>query len=134
MFLALRESGDTGALQRYLDYIRSRQNSYSVVKLARDAIGELESQDSANTFFVEQLALRPSLKGLRDWAEGELQSARETEKHKIAPMVQMLRTVVDEKSIYRCVNCGYRCNQILWRCPGCEQWDTVNVIIGAEGE
>jgi len=46
----------------------------------------------------------------------------------------MLRDVTDEKPVYLCDRCGYRCKQIQWHCPGCENWNSVNVIIGAEGE
>ncbi len=134
VFHALRESGDKEAIIAHLTYIRSRHNSYSVIKLARDAVAELEGEKSASDFFVEQIARRPSLKGLRDWAERELATTKSRDKEKVASIVDMLRGVTGEKPVYRCERCGYRCNQIQWRCPGCENWNSVKVIIGAEGE
>lgn len=134
LFWLLRESGDSATLRRHLQTIRNRRNSYTVIKLARDAIQELEGEKAATRFFIEQVALRPSLKGLHDWAERELQVTRSREKDKIAAIVRMLRGVVDEKPVYQCNQCGYRCNQLQWRCPGCETWKSVNVIVGAEGE
>ncbi|MEM7259453.1 MAG: tetratricopeptide repeat protein, partial [Pseudomonadota bacterium] len=134
VFYALQESGDSNAMQQHLDYIRERQNSYSVIKLARDAISRLEGEKNASDFFIEQIARRPSLKGLRDWAERELEITKPRDKDKVAAMVEMLRHVVEEKPVYRCDRCGYRCKQIQWRCPGCENWNSVKVIIGAEGE
>lgn len=134
VFLALRENGDEAAMQAHLSYIRDRQNSYSVIVLARDAICELEGEKSASDFFIEQIARRPSLKGLRDWAERELETTKPRDKDKVASIVAMLKGVVEEKPVYRCERCGYRCKQIQWRCPGCENWNSVKVIIGAEGE
>lgn len=134
LFFALRESGDSSAMQKHLEYVRQRQNSYSVITLARDAISRLEGEKKASEFFIEQIAHRPSLKGLRDWAERELESTKPRDKEKVAAMVEMLRGVVDEKPVYRCDRCGYRCMQIQWRCPGCENWNSVKIIIGAEGE
>ena len=134
MFFALSESGDSTAMQKHLEYVRKRQNSYSVIKLARDAISRLEGEPKASEFFIEQIAHRPSLKGLRDWAERELELTKPRDKEKVAAMVEMLRGVVDEKPVYRCDRCGYRCKQIQWRCPGCENWNSVKIIIGAEGE
>ena len=134
LFFALSESGDSTAMQNHLEYVRQRQNSYSVIKLARDAISRLEGEQSASEFFIEQIAHRPSLKGLRDWAERELELTKPRDKEKVAAMVEMLRGVVDEKPVYRCDRCGYRCKQIQWRCPGCENWNSVKIIIGAEGE
>jgi len=134
VFHALRESGDEDAMLAHLAYIKGRQNSYSVIKLARDAVAELEGEKIASDFFVEQIARRPSLKGLRDWAERELATTKSRDKDKVAAIVDMLRGVTGEKPVYRCERCGYRCNQIQWRCPGCENWNSVKVIIGAEGE
>jgi lipopolysaccharide biosynthesis regulator YciM len=134
VFYALQESGDSKAFQQHIDYIRERHNSYSVIKLARDAISRLEGDKIASEFFIEQVARRPSLKGLRDWAERELEITKPRDKEKVAAMVEMLRHVVEEKPVYRCDRCGYRCKQIQWRCPGCENWNSVKVIIGAEGE
>lgn len=134
VFHALRESGDNEAMLAHLAYIKGRHNSYSVIKLARDAVAELEGEKSAGDFFVEQIARRPSLKGLRDWAERELATTKSRDKDKVAAIVDMLRGVTGEKPVYRCDRCGYRCKQIQWRCPGCENWNSVKVIIGAEGE
>jgi lipopolysaccharide biosynthesis regulator YciM len=134
VFHALRESGDEQAMVEHLEYIKGRQNSYSVIKLARDAVAELEGEKSASDFFVEQIARRPSLRGLRDWAERELAVTKSRDKDKVAAIVDMLRGVTGEKPVYRCDRCGYRCKQIQWRCPGCENWNSVKVIIGAEGE
>ena len=134
VFHALRESGDKEAMLAHLAYIKGRQNSYSVIKLARDAVAELEGEKSAGDFFVDQIARRPSLRGLRDWAERELATTKSRDKDKVAAIVDMLRGVTGEKPVYRCDRCGYRCKQIQWRCPGCENWNSVKVIIGAEGE
>ncbi len=133
-FFALHEVDDEETLRKHLEYIRGRQNSYSVIKLARDAIGKLEDEKQASQFFIEQLARRPSLKGLRDWAEYEIQLVKAEDREKVAAVVDMLRDVTDEKPVYLCNKCGYRCKQIQWLCPGCENWNSVQVIIGAEGE
>ena len=134
-FFALHEVDDNEEmLRKHLEYVRGRQNSYSVIKLARDAIGKLEGEKKASQFFIEQLAKRPSLKGLRDWAEYEMQLIKTEDREKVAAVVDMLRDVTDEKPVYLCNRCGYRCKQIQWLCPGCENWNSVKVIIGAEGE
>ncbi len=133
-FYALHAVGDEQVLRNHLDYVRNRQNSYSVIKLARDAISKLDGEQHASDFFIEQLAKRPSMKGLRDWAEYELKATKAQDKDKVAAVVEMLRDVTDEKPVYLCDKCGYRCKQIQWLCPGCENWNSVKVIIGAEGE
>jgi lipopolysaccharide biosynthesis regulator YciM len=134
VFYLLRESGDDALLAKHLDYVRRRQNSYTVIKLAREAIAEQDGESAAERFFLEQVARRPSLKALYDWAERELTVTKSREKDKIAAIVQMLRGVVDDKAVYSCEQCGYRCNEMQWRCPGCESWKSVKVIIGVEGE
>ena len=126
-FFALHAIEDEQVLRDHLDYVRGRQNSYSVIKLARDSIRKLEGEQVASDFFIEQLSKRPSMKGLRDWAEYEFKASKSQDKEKVAAVVEMLRDVTDEKPVYLCDKCGYRCKQIQWLCPGCENWNSVKL-------
>lgn len=34
---------------------------------------------------------------------------------------------------FRCVQCGYEPNELVWQCPQCNNWDTVGLISDGEG-
>jgi lipopolysaccharide biosynthesis regulator YciM len=50
------------------------------------------------------------------------------EENKTKEAISLLREVgqaVTPQKIYQCSQCGYEANEILWRCPQCELWDTI---------
>jgi len=134
MFEALTASGNQRALRDYIERIKSRLNAYSVIKKTRGLIEQLDGKEQADEFFKDQIVARPSLKGLRDWAQAQLLKSPEKEREKVAAMCDMLDQVVRNKPSYQCSNCGFRGQSLHWRCPSCGHWDSVQTIVGAEGE
>jgi len=133
-FEALYGDGDQAALRRFVEHIRKQRNAYSVVRTTRGVIEKLDGPQEAERFFKQQILQRPSLKGLRDWAQDQLEISKPGEREKVHVICSMLDQVVEDKPTYQCSNCGFRGNVLHWRCPSCGSWDTVHTIIGAEGE
>ena len=133
-FAALLNSEDESALREFIDHIRQRRNAYSVVRTTRSIIEKLDDVETANRFFKDQILQRPSLKGLRDWAQDQIAVSKPGEREKVQVIFTMLDGVVEDKPAYQCGSCGFLGNQLHWRCPSCNSWDSVQLIIGAEGE
>ena len=133
-FEALRKNGDEAALRSFIAHIENRRNAYSVVRTTRTAIEQLDGAAVADRFFKKQILQRPSLKGLRDWAQDQVEISKPGEKEKVQVIHTLLDQVVEDKPGYQCGRCGYLGNTLHWRCPGCNNWDTVQPIIGVEGE
>ncbi len=134
LFESLEQLGDETRLRAYIDRIKGRLNAYSVIKTTRNMIERMDGENAADEFFKDQIVKRPSLKGLRDWARGQLEKSRPNERGKVGVMCDMLDQVVKDKPGYVCSECGFRGQTRHWRCPGCNRWDTVHTVIGAEGE
>lgn len=133
-FDALIKNGDESALHAFIDRIRNRRNAYSVVRTTRSIIENIDGLENADRFFKQQLLQRPSLKGLRDWVQDQVAISKSDEREKVQIIFSMLDTVVEDKATYRCGRCGFLGNELHWRCPGCNNWDSVQPIIGMEGE
>jgi len=133
-FAALESSDDKTALREFVEYIKDRKNAYSVVRTTRGIIEKLDGMDSADRFFKDQILQRPSLKGLRDWAQDQVAISKPGEREKVQIICALLDKVVEDKPGYRCGRCGFLGNMLHWRCPGCNNWDSVQPIIGVEGE
>lgn len=134
LFESLVQLDDETRLRDYIERIKTRFNAYSVIKTTRDMIERLDGSSAADRFFTDQIVKRPSLKGLRDWARGQLDKSKPNEKDKVGVMCDMLDQVVKDKPGYLCSECGFRAQTMHWRCPGCNRWDSVHTVIGAEGE
>lgn len=133
-FDELLNNGDQTMLREFIDHIRHRRNAYSVVRTTRSIIEELDDVETANRFFKDQILQRPSLKGLRDWAQDQIAVSKPGEREKVQVICAMLDKVVEDKPTYQCGSCGFLGNQLHWHCPSCKTWDSVQPIIGAEGE
>jgi lipopolysaccharide biosynthesis regulator YciM len=133
-FEVLRQSGDDAEFDRFLERIHSQRNAYSVIRSTRSVIAERHNPQLADRFFKDQILKRPSLKGLRDWAHDQVELSKPDEREKVQVICDLLDKVVEDKPAYRCNQCGFQGNVMHWRCPSCEQWDSVSTIIGVEGE
>jgi len=131
---AMSESGDDRVLREWIEAIRGRRNAYSVIRAARAVIERLDGAESAERFFKRQILARPSLRGLRDWARDELPRSRPGEREKVQVICTMLDGVIEDRPHYLCASCGFSGNVLHWRCPSCGTWDSVGLVIGAEGE
>ncbi len=133
-FDALIKTGNVPALREFINHIRDRRNAYSVVRTTRAVIEKLDGLDKADRFFKQQILQRPSLKGLRDWAQDQVAISKPDEREKVQIIFTMLDTVVEDKATYHCERCGFLGNELHWRCPSCSNWDSIKPIIGMEGE
>lgn len=133
-FGVLRDLDDPAVLRRFVDKLRGQRNAYSVIRATRQVIAGLDGSAAADSFFKQQIVQRPSLKALRDWAHDQMELSKPGERDKVQVICTMLDQVVEEKPAYLCSHCGFRGNELHWRCPGCGTWDSVRTIIGAEGE
>ena len=108
LFDSLEQLADESRLRAYIDRIKGRRNAYSVIKTTRQMIERLDGEAAAEKFFKEQIVKRPSLKGLRDWARGQLEKSRPNERGKVGVMCDMLDQVVKDKPGHVCSACGFR--------------------------
>jgi len=131
---ALKHHDDPNQLQSFIETVSSRKNAYSVVRATRSVIAERHGAELANRFFKDQVLKRPSLRGLRDWVSDQVAVAPASERDKVQTIRTLLDEVIEDKAHYQCGQCGFKGNQLHWRCPSCGSWDTVRTIIGAEGE
>jgi lipopolysaccharide biosynthesis regulator YciM len=43
-------------------------------------------------------------------------------------IAQGLRQIAASSARYRCVNCGYSTQRLIWHCPSCKLWETIRPI------
>lgn len=134
LLTALAEVEHAAALEAYIDRLRGRYNSITVIQTATQLIRQREGEHAARDFFREQLLKRPSLRGLREWVALELEHASERSRPGTEIVLDMLDRLLESKPVYQCNHCGYQGKHLHWQCPSCRSWNTVKPIIGIEGE
>jgi lipopolysaccharide biosynthesis regulator YciM len=131
---ALERAENATVLTGYIDELRGRYNGFSVVQATTRLIREREGDAPARDFLREQIMRRPSLRGLREWAAWELESASERSRAGTQVVLEMLDQLIESKPVYQCHQCGHEGKVLHWQCPSCREWNTVKPIIGIEGE
>jgi lipopolysaccharide assembly protein B len=59
----------------------------------------------------------------------ELEGLGETERAEaIDRIAQGLRQLVLSSARYKCTNCGYSSQKLIWHCPSCKHWETLRPI------
>lgn len=59
----------------------------------------------------------------------ELESLDEQQRaDAIGRIAQGLRQLILASARFRCTNCGYSSQKLIWHCPSCKQWETVRPI------
>lgn len=131
---AMRRGEPVSVRKTYIERLRGRYNGFTVVRAATETIRELEGNEAARRFFHDQVAARPSLRGLRVWVAQELEYASENTRAGGEVVLQMLDQLLESKPIYQCHQCGHQGKVLHWQCPSCRNWSSVKPIIGIEGE
>lgn len=99
----------------------------SVIWMFAKQIRATEGEQAAETFLIDQLKQKPSLRGLCYLLELH---ARED----LLIFKDLTQKLIQERPIYRCKDCGFSGKKVYWQCPSCKRWDSVLPIQGLEGE
>lgn len=127
---------------RYLALLEQMADTASSPHLSIAYMAELKKQKGgaeAELFLLKKLSDCPSLRLL-----GELPQYLPAESLDDLPELpllnqygQTIEQVLDEylqhKPSYQCHSCGFSGKQMHWKCPSCQDWDTIRPITGIAG-
>lgn len=100
-----------------------------------DEIRQQESSDAALAFLTSQVRARPTLRGLLAASRLYREARAVEETHAPLDVLQAaLEKLQATKATYQCTHCGFAGRQLHWLCPRCKQWNTVQPILGVEGD
>lgn len=119
---------------RYLSHLQEAHEGITpllaIVELAREEQGE----QAAAEMVIGYLRKRSSLRGLDKLIELQLQSGEGNLRENLLILKELVDKLLQEKSPYRCRNCGFESKSLRWQCPGCKRWSTIRPVQGVSGE
>lgn len=128
-----REEGSEARLARRLHKLYDAWPSTSLLLAYIDCLERSEGRAPAIAFLRQELEIRPSLRALLRLIElaGYEKGMTSDEGRLVSRMGE---TLLKNRPIYRCVQCGFSGRQLHWLCPSCKTWESVQPIQGVEGE
>jgi lipopolysaccharide biosynthesis regulator YciM len=118
----------------YLEQLAGRHRGITPVLALAELIAERDGVDAAVEYLTAALRKRPSVRGLDRLIHYNLAHAEGRERDKLQLLKEFTNKLQENKSVYRCSNCGFMGRLLHWQCPGCKRWNTVKPIHGIEGE
>jgi len=115
-----------GRLRDLLDYfleVLGRHPSGRLIIVIADLFHELDLDDAAPEFLKRTLATQPSLSGLLKLLQ--LAAGKMNDCGELVSAIELGHSMLDGAVHYRCKHCGFQGRSLHWRCPGCQNWSSV---------
>lgn len=128
-----REHGDIGRQVKKLRKLYETWPSTSLLLALVESVERASGRPAAIDLLRLELEVRPSVRGLLRLVElAGYEKGMTTDEGRLVSRIGHL--ILANRSVYRCVNCGFSGQQLHWLCPSCKQWETVRPIQGVEAE
>lgn len=104
----------------FVKRVEKKQNNAIMTLRVASMIETNEGQDKAIDFILEKINISPSVLILQRYL---MYLANDNSDSKeVTLLTNALNKLVSVTLKYRCIECGFRGNQLNWQCPGCKCW------------
>ncbi|MFV0478129.1 MAG: lipopolysaccharide assembly protein LapB [Parahaliea sp.] len=122
------ETDDRRALCDYLQACLDARPSAPLVLAIVDNYLESGDAAAASEFLSQQLALRPSLRGLARMISLQMDQTEGAVRENLGLLQELVDRLIAERPAYRCGACGFAGRHLHWHCPGCKRWGTIKAV------
>lgn len=134
MLECYREMNKVNEYMEYLRYVVINHGGITPMLILAKLIAEQDGEDEAVKYITAELKKRPTVRGVDSLIEYTLASAQGDAKDSLMTIKDLTGKLLEGRSIYKCVHCGFDAKSLHWQCPGCKNWKTVKPVHGVEGE
>ncbi len=120
--------------ERYLRHLLQRYGGITPLLAVVDLVQEEQGERAAAKLVIKYLRERPSVRGLDKLIELQLKSGQGELQENLLILKELADKLLQEKTPYRCRNCGFGSKALCWQCPGCKQWNSIRPVQGVSGE
>lgn len=106
------------SLITYLKNIDKGHNEVSLITAIADLINKNYDTETALEYLSESMLEKPSLDGMQKVLEFKSPNIDCPESY----FPKVVEQLVQQKSDYQCIKCGYSANTLYWLCPTCHTW------------
>ena len=120
--------------ERYLRQLLEKYGSITPLLAVVELVREKQDDQAAAELVIRYLRKRASLRGLDKLIELQLQSGEGNLRENLLILQELVDKLLQEKTPYRCRNCGFESKSLCWQCPGCKRWSSIRPVQGVSGE
>lgn len=126
-----------GQMDKYLTYVTEILDNYGGITplvYLTDMIALEEGDEAAFHFISEELRKRPSVRGVDHLVKYAINRTDDELHENLAIIKELTTRLLEDRSVYKCRNCGFEAKTLHWKCPGCKSWNSVKPVKGVHGE
>ena len=120
-----RQLGREEELVRYLVECCTERPSTAMILKLSGRLRELLGRDEAARLVTRYMRHNPTVRGMREMIELNLDSADESQREYMEALRQLADHLLASAVHYQCRNCGFEARALHWHCPGCKCWGTI---------
>ena len=129
-----REQNKLEEFMHYLKGVLEKSGGITPLLCLTSLIAETRGEEEAVKFISTELQKRPSVRGVDKLLEYTLLKAQGDLRNSLSTIKDLTGSLLEDRSIYKCIQCGFDAKLLHWQCPGCKSWNTVKPIFGVAGE
>lgn len=129
-----RNLDKTSEAERYLERLSAEHGGITSLLGLADLLRLRGDEKEASKRIARSLSERPSVRGLDHLIELHLANSEGAARENLLILKELTRRLLEEKSPYRCGNCGFKVKTLKWCCPTCKNWASIRPIQGIIGE
>jgi lipopolysaccharide assembly protein B len=105
----------------------------SIIIAIGNYLQKIKGDKAAINFVAHEIQRQPSLRGISYLVGLYVANSYGDTKQKLHMLKNFIETLLSDKPIYQCNQCGFAGKTLFWLCPSCHSWNTVKPILGLEG-
>lgn len=126
--------GTEHEMMPFLQRVITRYAGISPVLALADIMRRESGEPAAAEYIAGELGKRPSVRGLSRFIELSLAGSKGAAHDNLLILKNMTDQLLENKPVYKCVDCGFNGKSLHWQCPGCKHWNSIRRIHGVEAE
>lgn len=123
--------------EEFIDWLHGLANDHIGITPVL-TLAELEHEqrgaEGAMRVLIDELNARPTVRGVDKLLEYCVARSEGEARANFELVKAFTRRLMEQRSVYKCGECGFTGRSLYWQCPGCTRWETVSPIRGIEGE
>lgn len=129
-----RELGRMQEFRDYLERLAGQRIATSPMLAVAALVDEHDGVEEAKRYVVQELKIRPTLKGIERLIDYALRGERGESHEDLQILRETAQRLIATKAAYQCGQCGFSGRSLYWQCPSCKSWNKIKPILGIEGE
>lgn len=126
--------GTSAEGEEYLRHLLQQYGGISPLLSLAELVRQRQGEGAAAELIVNSLRQRPSVRGLDRLIELDLVASEGAARENLLVLKELTKRLMDERSAYRCRNCGFKAKVLHWQCPSCRRWSSIRPVQGVVGE